>query len=177
MYYSQVSGRDTYLICTGLIFLTGLCILAHTSVMLFTFDCHSAGLHSSTIQCFHLISDSTHRDICSSCHSQAFLQAACPVSPVAFITCSRQQAIAVLSVSFICFSQNTSHEFVSNWNKSSIGSVPPFYPGGNLWTATWRTPCQKCFSFPSWWVRNTSAHGNGQIFSQNTLWNITWKGC
>lgn len=38
----------TYL-CTGLIFLTDLYILAHKSVMFFTFDCHSAGLCSFTI--------------------------------------------------------------------------------------------------------------------------------
>lgn len=90
-------------ICTGLIFLTDLCISAHTSVVFVNFSFHSAGLCSSTIQCFHFISVSTYIDICSSCHNPAFLHSARTVSPEAFITCTRQQALAALSFSFISF--------------------------------------------------------------------------
>lgn len=127
--------------------------------MLFTFHFHSGAAPPFSVSNF--VSDSqisTPTNICTSHCNPTFLHAACTISPHV-ITSSTQQATCVLSFAFTCLSQNKSYMVTSNWNKSWVGSVPPFYLGENLWAAMWRAPCKMCFSLPSWCVKSTSAHG------------------
>ena len=76
-------------------------------------------------------------------------------------TSSRQQANCVLPFAFTCLSQKKSYVVTSNWNRSWVHSVPPFYQGEHLWAAMWRMSSQKSFSLPGWWIKSTSAHEPG----------------
>lgn len=127
--------------------------------MLFTFHFHSGAAPPFSVSNF--VSDRSVHLLTSvpAIVTQHFCMQPAQSHQRQVITSSRQQATCVLSFAFTCLSQSKSYMVTSNWNKSWVGSVPPFYLGKNLWAAMWRVPCKMCISLPSWCVKSTSAHG------------------